>query len=214
MKTLFITLFVLSLHSFGQGFVIFYNRNLRDPVSNQLYSAPVTLPSGRGVEGQAFTAGLFVMQTGALELIATTTFQQGAGAGLFLPPQGAVEVPGHPPGSSATFVARVWETSAGSYQNAVASGRYFGEFVTKSGASSITIPELGFAEPPGGIPTPTLAGIQPLTLIPEPHTFALAILGGAALILAQKTLPPKTVKTLFLFLLLALDARAQVLVRL
>ncbi|HUS36557.1 MAG TPA: hypothetical protein VM680_14490 [Verrucomicrobiae bacterium] len=185
MKTLLLFL-LLALDARAQGLVLFYNRNLEDPDTHQLYNASVTLPNGAGVEGSAFTAGLFLSQTGSFNLIATTFFREGAGAGLFTTPQGSTEVPGIPPGLPATFRARVWETAAGSYENAIASGRFYGEFVTKIGSPDIFIPELGMPNPPGSITVPTLAGIQPLVLIPEPQALALATFAGGFLLLAQK----------------------------
>ncbi|HUS36558.1 MAG TPA: hypothetical protein VM680_14495 [Verrucomicrobiae bacterium] len=184
MKTLLLLL-LLALDARAQGLVGFYNRNLLDADTQLLYNAPVTLPDGTGAQGSSFTAGLFVSQNDTWRLIATTLFHEMSyGAGFFATLQ-AVEVPDFAPGASATFRARVWETATGSYENAIASGQYHGEFVTKSGSPDIFIPNLGYPDPRGPIPTPDMAGIQPLTLIPEPQSLALATLGGF-LLLAQK----------------------------
>ena len=184
MKTLLLFL-LLALDARAQGLIVFYNRNLLDPDTGARYDAPVNLPGGTGVQGSTFTAGLFVAQTDGLQLLATTFFHESpAGAGIFAQSQG-MEVPDIPSGSPATFRVRVWETAAGSYENAIVNGLCFGEFQTKSGSSDIFIPHLGFPDPPGTVRTPDMSGIQPLTLIPEPQSFALATLGGL-LLLAQK----------------------------
>lgn len=166
-------------HAFGQGIVNFYNRNLVDTAAGREYHAPVSLPDGTKV-GSSFTAGLFVARTSGLELIATTPFNDGATAGFFAI-NADVTVPGIPPFSPATFHARVWETSAGSYENAVANGRYYGEFLTASGTPDLFIPELGMPHAPGGQAMPNMSGIQPLTLIPESK--AIALLAFAAVVL-------------------------------
>ena len=178
--------FLLAVRVHGQGLIVFYNRNLIDPDSGARYDAPVTLPDGTGVYGSAFTAGLFVARADGLELLSSTLFHEPpAGAGIFAQSQG-LEVPDIPSGAPATFRVRVWETLAGSYEAAVASGRYYGEFRTKSGSSDIFIPHLGFPNPPGTVRIPDMSGIQPLTLVPEPGTLALASLGGGVILLAQK----------------------------
>ena len=168
----------------AQGLVDFFNRNLTDPATQTVYHAPVSLPSGQGVEGANFTAGLFLIQSDQLQLIATTSFQEGAGAGFFVPVYN-VQVPGKLPGDSATFRARVWETAAGSYQNAIATGRYYGEFLTTSGSPLVEIDRLGTLPLPEGLVMPNMSGIQSLTLIPEPSL--LTLLGFATAFLLITT---------------------------
>ena len=103
-------LFVINVP--GQGIIEFDNRGLRDPQGN-LYVAPVSLPDGSFAEGPRFVGGLFLVQTDSLSLVGTAPFRAGAQAGYLVPTE--FQVPGHPQGSTATFRARVWEASAGSY---------------------------------------------------------------------------------------------------
>lgn len=171
------------------GAVIFVNRNLQYPNTEQNYHAPISLPDGRLAEGPSFTAGLFLVQAQGLDLLATTPLEPGAGAGYFR--ARAIEIPNHPPGSSATFRVRVWDTAAGSYDDAVRLGRYHGEFLNEAGSPLIHVPLLSGINSPGPFAPPKLDGMQPLTLIPEPDTIALTILG--ALMLAGVAMFPRTV---------------------
>jgi hypothetical protein len=71
-------------------------------------------------------------------------------------------VPGVPSGAPATFRVRVWETTAGSYENAVSTGACYGEFPTVSGNGEVFVPALGYF---GLHPTvPPLNGLLPLEL--------------------------------------------------
>jgi hypothetical protein len=173
----------------AQGTLTFDNRNLTDPITGSRYEAPVSLPDGSAAAGDAFTAGLFLVQPGSLSLLATTTFRTGAGAGFFLPPLSVVSVPGIPSGSAATFRARVWETAAGSFENAVAGRMLHGEFPTGDPENNLFVPALGPSLPTGVLP-PDMSGIRPLTLqVPEPAFVALLALGGTMFAVARRRFP-------------------------
>lgn len=170
----------------AQGTLIFNNRNLTDPVTGGIYHARVTLPDGSGARGSAFTAGLFVVEPGSLRLVFTTTFREvnDVVAGYFAGGGSYVTIPGIPRNSPATLRVRVWETTAGSYDNAVASGRYYGEFATGQPDNNLFIPALG--PPPGALPDADLSGIQPLTLVPEPSVWMLFAFGALACLCASQ----------------------------
>ena len=108
------------------------------------------------------------MGNGSLSLIATTPFRTGAAAGFFVPQEPSV--PGIPWGSPATVRVRVWETAAGSYENALATLRLHGEFPTANPANDIFIPRLAV---PGEAETVRLDGILPFTLVPEPSPLSI-----------------------------------------
>ena len=158
----------------AQGLLTFNNRGLAGP--SGFYDAPVSLPDGTRAAGDAFTAGLFLVGNGSLSLIATTPFRTGAAAGFFVPQEPSV--PGVPWGSPATVRVRIWETAAGSYENAVATLRLHGEFPTSDPANNIFIPRLAF---PGEAETARLDGILPFTLIPEPSPLSIVALSTAIL---------------------------------
>jgi hypothetical protein len=170
-------LLCLSSPSWAQGTIIFNNRSLTDRASGLIYHAPVTLPDGTGASGSEFTAGLFLVEGQQTTLLATTYFRTGPAAGFVVQLPDTVKVPGILPGSPATFRARVWETSAGSYEGAVQRHMLHGEFLTGQPDNNLFVPALG--PPPGGpFVDPDLSGIQPLTLVPEPATGVLLILGA------------------------------------
>jgi hypothetical protein len=72
---------------------------------------------------------------------------------------------------------RVWETGAGSYENAITSGMLHGEFPTGQPNNDLLLPRLGGDPNDHLFPAP-LDGIQPFTLVPEPTTCAILALGG------------------------------------
>jgi hypothetical protein len=78
----------------------------------------------------------------------------------------------------------MWESSAGSYENALAGvgGIWWGESI------DVTIAQLGGIPPGGGAPIPDapLSGLQVLVLIPEPSTISLLLLGAAALAIRRR----------------------------
>jgi hypothetical protein len=150
----------------AQGLLTFNNRGLAGP--SGFYDAPVSLPDGTRAAGDAFTAGLFLVGNGSLSLIATTPFRSGAAAGFFVPQESSV--PGVAWGAPATVRVRVWETAAGSYENAVATLRLHGEFPTANPANNIFIPRLAV---PGEAETVRLDGILPFTLVPEPSPISI-----------------------------------------
>jgi hypothetical protein len=176
MKALFI-LFCVSVHSLAQGTILFSNRNLADPRTGALYDAPVSLPNGTRAEGGAFTAGLFVVEGDQLRLVHSRQFRTGIGAGFFLQDPNPIEIGGVAPGSPATFRVRVWETSAGSYDNAVANQMLRGEFATGQPENNLSVPYVG-PPPANALPEANLSGIQPLTLVPEPTVTAMFVGGG------------------------------------
>jgi hypothetical protein len=108
------------------------------------------------------------------------------------PIQQTVTVIGHDPGSTAALVIRAWSTSAGSFDAAkTISGAEYGEW-------SFTSAPLGGTPPSGGlpVPTPTFTGwgnpngsgftLTATSLIPEPSTIALGVLGFGALFLRRR----------------------------
>lgn len=173
-----LTVFCFS-ESSAQGLVRFQNRGLRDPQLG-IYEALVTLPDGTRAAGPGFTAGIFLVGSGgALDLIATSPFRPAPFGGAFFPIE--VSVPGIGPGLPATFRARVWETTAGSYEGAVASGLLHGEFPTRNPDNNILV-RLG--SPLGLGDVPNVDGMLPLTLVPEPSAARLTVAGFVALMIA------------------------------
>ena len=169
-----LTAVLVSVSTFGQGTVFFNNR----PSTGD---ARVSRQDGTGA-GAGITAQLFLVNGSTLTpLTPTTTFRDTSAAAAFFVNALDLAVPGIPAGSPATLRMRAYSTSAGSYDAALAGAGLYGE------SANVTIQALGGITPAGGIvPTPELAGLQGFTLVPEPSTIALGILGAAALLYRRR----------------------------
>jgi len=172
MKKLLVTLtaVLISASTFGQGTIQFNNRT--GPID-----APVTRQDGTGA-GAGVTAQLFLVQGGVYTpLTPTTTFRTTSPAAAFYvtQPATAVTVPGIAAANSATIVMRAWE------------GASFDSATVRGESTPITI-TLG-GDVPGSAPLPPalLTGLQGFTLVPEPSTIALGLLGAAALLYRRRS---------------------------
>jgi hypothetical protein len=158
-----IGLFVTCAEIFAQGQVVFDNTV---QVPN---GAPIWLVGQVGIKGpgSSYTAGLYLQNGGSLTPLGTTTFLDVAN-GAYLNPV-TLDVP-VAPGSSVAYQVLVWETSAGSYDLAPATGK---------GSSG------PFAGTVGGgtLPPTNLDNLTSFTvgIVPEPSTLAFGILAVIAL---------------------------------
>jgi len=166
--------------SFGQGQVVFANR------VTGVFDSPVTVCGSNplGGPGPEFSAQLFLQGAGGslTPLLPISTFNPaGIGAAAIADRywvQQTVDVPGVLPGSQAVFVARVWLTSLGSYDQA---------FLARGESLPFSVVVGGGLLPPANLTT-----LQAFSLgcIPEPSTIVLATLGGVALIIFRRKSPP------------------------
>jgi hypothetical protein len=171
MKKLLVTLtaVLVSVSAFGQGTVIFNNR-----IGS--VDAPIKRPDGTGA-GAGVTAQLYLVGAGGAltALTPTSTFRTTSAAAAFYLNQVTVTVPGIAAGNPGTFRIRAWEGA--SYDTAVLKGE----------SNDVTITQLGGQPSTGApIPDPALAGLQGFTLVPEPSTMALGLLGAAALLYRRR----------------------------
>jgi hypothetical protein len=171
MKKLLVTLtaVLVCVSAFGQGTVIFNNR-----IGS--VDAPVRRPDGTGA-GAGVTAQLYLVGAGGAltALTPTSTFRTTSAAAAFYLNQVTVTVPGIAAGNPGTFRIRAWEGA--SYDTAVLKGE----------SNDVTITQLGGQPSTGApIPDPALAGLQGFTLVPEPSTMALGLLGAAALLYRRR----------------------------
>jgi len=178
MKKLLVTLaaVLVSASTFAQGTILFNNRT---PSGD----ARVFRPGGTEGAGAGITAGLFLVSGGTATLIpgSTTTFRTTPAAATFFVNPIQVTVQGVPVGGSATVRMRAWETSAGSFDAARGGAGLWGE------SNDVLVQNLGGQIP--GEPARTdalLTGLQEFTLVPEPSTMSLALLGAAALLYRRR----------------------------
>jgi hypothetical protein len=176
MKKLLIALaaVLVAAASYAQGTVAFNNR-----VTSIGLDAPIRMPDGVTGVGPGYSAALFLSgSSGANVLIPSslTTFRAGAGAAYVVP--SVATVAGFAAGTVANLKIRAWDTTAGSYEAALASGKGYGE----SAEFQVTL-----TEPPAfpaDLPA-TLQGFN-VTIVPEPTTLALGALGAAALLFRRR----------------------------
>jgi len=177
MKKLLIALaaVLVTAASYAQGTINFNTR-----FSAAGVNAPVELNAAGGPgPGPSYSAALYLVGAGgSLTLIPTsvTTFRDGsttAALAKYINPVVA-EVPGVTAGPI-TVRMRAWETSGGSYENAV----------NKGSSGDLVIASLGGGPvAPGDLPS-SFTGFV-VTVVPEPSTIALGVLGAAALMLRRR----------------------------
>jgi hypothetical protein len=170
LTSLLLTVLATTGSLFAQGELFFSTRNPAAGVN-----APIYLYRTFQGPGPGYSAGLF--WGGLLVPTSLTTFQPpGAGGAAILDRYVVpvtVQFPGAPIGSPVTFTLRFWDTAAGSYAGAASGGQFqYGE----SGPLTVTLG--GGTLPPADLP----ASFTGFTLIPEPSTIALGVIGGLALL--------------------------------
>jgi hypothetical protein len=150
------------------------------------YEAPITDAAGAALTGADYWVQLYAGPVGgSLAAIATPANFLPAGAGLDgMYNAGAVTVDTVAPGVEATVVIKAWEAAGGgSFEEAQAGGFAYGE------SSPFNLITGGSGEPPS-LPTPLGTAsdqrFQTFSLIPEPSTMALGILGAFALLLRRR----------------------------
>ena len=155
--------------TYGQGTVVFNNRNPTFGIDARIFLGTEPI-SDASFKAQIY-AGPEGTAVGSLKAVpGTTSFRTGNSAGYLNPIP--LQVPGIAGGAKATLVMRVY--NGASFE----SSSIFGT------SNPITI-TLGAAGTPPG-PGAELIGLQGFTIIPEPSTIALGILGAAILLLRRR----------------------------
>lgn len=156
---------LISVAAYGQAQVVFNTRVLGE------VEAPVFRPDGVTPAGAGYTAQLYWDNAGSLTaLTPATTFRTTAGRQQYVEPVD-VTITGLAAGAQGTFFFRAWETAAGSFDAAGVKGE----------SAKITITTGGGLNPPAN-----LTGLAGFTMVPEPSTIALGVLGAAALLLRRR----------------------------
>ncbi len=173
---------LVGVQAYGQGQVDFRNRNtaLVPPLN-----APVYGRDGTTLLGDAnFVAQLYysATETGSFTpvSVAPAAFRTGTGAGYWNPGTSATrDLTGIAPGATAWLQVRVWNLSAyPTYEAALGAGADRG----LSGVFSVTT---GGATTPPSVPA-AMIGLTSFSLVPEPSTIALGVLGVAGLLFIRR----------------------------
>lgn len=144
------------------------------------FTAPVSNADGTRLAGNSFYAQLYANIGGSFTPVGSPTpfLANGFVNG------GTVTVPANAiVGGQVTLQMRAWEATtagvAGTYEAAAGAGKKFGQSATFTAA-----PGNPLSDPPG---TPAnLVGLTSFSLIPEPSTIALGLIGAAALLLRRR----------------------------
>ncbi len=162
---------LVSVGTFGQGTINFSNVG---PGLN----APISKADGTKLSGDKYKAELLVgSSASSLTAVATSAFSSTASAaGLFL--GGSVTLAGQAGGTSPFIQVRAWDTTTGATYAAA----------TTKGASTVFVLGAKLGDPSANPPTtpPALLGMTSFSLVPEPSVIALALLGGAALLMRRR----------------------------
>lgn len=159
--------------SYGQGTVNFAN-------AGAWGSAP-----GRAEDGTTLLSGARYMaelmagtSAGSLTAVGSPTpFLTGGGAGFFN--GGVITIASVTPGATAFFQVRAWDTTRGtSFALAQAAGAGWALSNVFSGATG------GAGTPPSS--PGSMNGLTAFTLVPEPSSYALLALGGAAMFFRRR----------------------------
>jgi hypothetical protein len=184
MKKLFVLLAcaTAAVTSYAQGTVNFTTRisGVVDVIFNDAAGAKL---SGTGYTAQLYGGPANAAEGALVALTPTTTFRTGAGAGYVTPGQ-TVAVPGVPGGQTATIQIRVWNNNGGaitSYEQASETGK--SDLFQITGLGDPTSSPPGVPADPVGFGT---GKVYATTLIPEPTTIALGVIGAAALFLRRR----------------------------
>jgi hypothetical protein len=165
--------------SYGQGTVQF--ANLGAGINAQVHIDDL----GGALAGTSYLAQLVLVNGTSLTPVGNVA--SFVGNGYFN--GGVVTVPGVAPGANGTFQVFAWDGASGSatYVAGLAAwnaGSLHGGWSNPQGG--VTIATGGVGQPPS---TPAgLTGLQPwaVTIVPEPSTIALGMIGGLALLLRRR----------------------------
>jgi hypothetical protein len=196
-----ITALAMAASAFAQGTIVFQNRNIPTASGSGTYNVPIWEFGGAGSNAAGdlpggVTVGLFTTDN---TLIGSSLLRNDAApslnAAFFATAAQTLTVPNSPPGSTPTLIVRAWQ-GPGTFAEAKASLRqqYADEFTDVR--NQFVARPLGGTPAGGGLPiTPpgmtgwgseNGPGITLGPIMPEPSTYALSIVGVAALCLFNR----------------------------
>jgi len=160
----------------AQGAFTFGNKNLAatPPIDAKVFDKDgTTALSGTAYWTQAYIKLAADPDSSYAPVGTASNFRTGNNAGYIVPQVVTTTLAG---GTSVNIEMRAWEASGGtSYEAAVAAGKLYGK------SQPITLSLTAAPATPAD-----MSGLQSFSLIPEPSTLALGVLGAAALLLRRR----------------------------
>jgi len=179
--TLAISLWASAVVSHAQGTINFANAGAG--FNAQVHLDTITGPF---VANSSYMAQLLLVGAGnsLTPVGAVANFIGAAGPGYFN--GGVVAVTGVALGATATFQVFAWDGASGQAAYAAALAAWNGGSIHGGYSSPVTVPTGGGGNPAG--PPGSLTGLNPwaVTIVPEPSTIALGVIGGLALLLRRR----------------------------
>jgi hypothetical protein len=179
--TIAISLWASAVVSHAQGTINFANAG-----AGFLAQVHIDTITGPLVTSTSYMAQLLLVGAGnSLTAIgAPAPFLGSGGPGFFN--GGVVDSGLSPAGATGTFQVFAWDGASGQAAYAVALAAWNGGSIHGGYSNPVTVPTGGAGSPAG--PPGALTGLQPwaVTVVPEPSTIALGIIGGLALLLRRR----------------------------
>ena|SRR2546425_303182 len=167
---------------FGQGQINFFTFNAQNANLGHVYSDPAKT---MGLDGSYFGQLLGGTSASSLSPIGSpVSFLSGAAAGIIN--SGIVAITGTSPGDTYFYALAAW-ASAGGATYAAALAAPATSFLTDSRVVGTPIQvTLGGTGPSGVVPVPTANAFNSFSLVPEPSTIVLGLLGAGALLFRRR----------------------------
>jgi hypothetical protein len=178
MKTLLVAaaLGFVAVGAMAQGQFTFGNKNLTTtpPIDAKVFSEAGAPLAGTAYWSQAYVKLAADPESSYAPVGSAVNFRTGNNAGYIVP---VVVTTPYAGGTPVAVQMRAWEASGGnSYEAAVTAGKLVGK--SDPVALQVTV---------APAPPSDMIGLASFSLVPEPSTFALGILGAAALLLRRRS---------------------------
>jgi len=167
---------LVAVGALAQGQFTFGNKNLiaTPPIDAKVFNSDGTALSGTDFLAQAYVKLAADPESSYAPVGTAVNFRTGANAGYIVSSVLSTAYAGN---TAVTVQMRAWEASGGnSFEAAQSAGKKFG----KSNDVALNVQV-------APVTPPDMAGLTSFSLVPEPSTLALGVLGAAALLIRRRS---------------------------